>query len=391
MDSKFFYKNLNFITKFVDIYEENIYKDVPSDWYLFITDIQNSTQAIQEGKYKEVNISGALSIIALGNILETLEYPFVFAGDGVIMLIHKDYVEKAKKALKALQDNIKHNFHLNLRVGYLPVDELRKKNLEVKIAKFKVSDCYYQALLKGNGYIYAENAIKKGDYNIDNETIEFNEKDLNLSGFSCRWDDIPTKKDKQMALIIKVVEYSKFNEILKDVLIKIYEILGSEENWHPILEEKEMKTIPLDSPYIHLESQLTSKFFSIQTFLIKLQIILVNFFGKFKNPIGIKINYQDITRMRYLNYVSSDFRKFDNNLKLILNISNEEKERLFQYLDQLLNEKKIVYGYYEDYKAHITCLVNLGKKQDVHFIDVINGGFTNAAKMLKEKENLLSM
>lgn len=391
MDSKLFYHNLESITKFIDLYDETIYKEVPEDWYIIITDIENSTIAIQEGKYKEVNIAGALSIIAIGNILDTLEFPFVFGGDGVIMLLHKDYIEKAKKALKALQISIKSNFSLNLRVGIVSTQELREKNLELKIAKFKVSECYFQALIKGNGYLYAESAIKRGEYSLDGEKIDYNEKDLNVNGFSCRWQDIPAKKDIQLALIIKIFNITQQNKILKDILTKIYEILGSEQNWHPILDEQIMQTIPLNSPLIDLEAKLTSKLSFIQKYLIRLQIILVNFFGKLKKPVGIKINYQDITRMRHLNYVSTDFRKFDNTLKLVLNISKEEKEKLFQYLDELSQAKKIIYGYYEDRKAHLTCLVNLGKKQDVHFIDVINGGFSNAAKMLKDKENLLSV
>lgn len=391
MSSKLFYKNLNYINKFIDSYDETMYKDVPEDWYIIITDIENSTKAIEQGKYKEVNIAGALSIIAIGNFIGTLEFPFVFGGDGVSMLVHKDYIEKSKKALKALQNNIKNNFDLNLRAGYISIEELRKKNLETKIAKFKVSNCYYQALLKGNGYLYAESAIKKGDYSLDKDYIEFNEKDLNVDGFSCRWQDIPAKKDNQLALIIKILDNEHQNKILKDLLIKIYEILGTEENWHPILKEEDMQTIPLNSPYVNLEAKLTSKLYYIQKYFIKLQILMVNFFGKFKKPIGIKVNYQDISRMRHMNYVSSDFRKYDNTLKLILNISNKEKVELFEYLNELSNQKKIIYGYYEDSKAHITCLVNLSNKEDVHFIDVINGGFTNAAKMLKERENLLSV
>lgn len=387
MDTKLFYKNLVPITNFFDLYNESNYVNVPNDWYVIVTDIENSTLAIYEGKYKEVNISGALAIIAVGNILKSLEFPFVFGGDGVIMLIHGDYIDKAKKALKVLQIKIKENFNFNLRIGYIAVKKLYEKNLEVKIAKFKVSDCYFQSLLKGNGFIYLESAMKRNEYTMDDEKIEFNENDLDLTGFSCRWEDIPTKKDGQLALVIKIMDEKNENEILKNIILKIYEILGPEENWHPILEEKDMRTIPLNSPFIDLEAKLTSRISKFQKYLIKLQVFIVNFFGKFKKPIGIKINYQDITRIKHMNYVSSDFRKYDNTLKLIINISNEEKDKLFKFLDTLFLEKKIIYGYYEDKKAHITCLVNLGNKQDVHFIDVVNGGFTNAVKMLKEKES----
>lgn len=55
---------------------------MPPDWYIIITDVAGSTKAIEAGRYKDVNILGACSIISILNIAGDLDIPFIFGGDG---------------------------------------------------------------------------------------------------------------------------------------------------------------------------------------------------------------------------------------------------------------------------------------------------------------------
>ncbi|GIX42043.1 MAG: hypothetical protein KatS3mg129_1776 [Leptospiraceae bacterium] len=378
-----FYKNLPVINDFKEIYNLNLYKKVPEDWYLFLCDIENSTDAIKKGKYKEVNMSTVFCIVAITNLLNTLEFPFIFGGDGVTFLIHKDYFEKAKKQLSSVKNLIKNLFNLNMRIGFISVSELYQKGYDLKIAKYKVSDCYKQALILGSALFYFEKEIKNNHYLLEEDS----NVNVDLSGFSCRWEDIPTTKEEQLALIIETVEPEDYIT-LKEILNKIYEIYGNDENWHPVSINK-MNLVPSTSNTIDIEAQVTGnpKFSWFRKILILIELKLVAFFSKLPFKIGIKINNQDITQIKVMNYVSSDFRKLENSLKLIINTSKEEKQKLLEYLEKLRKDKKIYYGYYSDYKAHITCAVFPKKNQDVHFIDVVNGGFTLASLMLKEQKS----
>jgi hypothetical protein len=375
-----FYQNLPAINSFQDIYNTNFYYDVPEDWILFLCDIENSSDAIKKGKYKEVNMATVFCIVAITNILGTLEFPFVFGGDGVTFLIHKNYLEKAKKQLSSIKIMIQQFFNLNMRIGYIYVKELYQKQYNLKIAKYKVSNCYNQALMFGSAISYFEKEVKSNHFLLKDT---YNEK-VDLSGFSCRWEDIPTTKEEQLALIIETVEKNDFLTI-KNIINKIYEIYGSDENWHPVSIQK-MDLVSPSSKTIDLEAKVTGKFYWLRKMMILIEMKLVSFFAKLPFRIGIKINYQDITQIKTMNYVSSDFRKLENSLKLIINTTLEEKQKLLDYLKTLYQEKKIYYGYYADKKAHITCAVFPNKKQDVHFIDVINGGFTLASVMLKKQK-----
>jgi hypothetical protein len=52
-------------------------------WAVATTDVRNSTIAIEQGLYRNVNVAGAVSIMALGRVFASLSLPFVFGGDGI--------------------------------------------------------------------------------------------------------------------------------------------------------------------------------------------------------------------------------------------------------------------------------------------------------------------
>ena len=81
-----FFNDLRPMEAYDQIGDASYYKAVPQDWNLVMTDVVNSTGAIQDGRYKEVNIAGALPVIAVANHLGNMHYPFVFGGDGMALL-----------------------------------------------------------------------------------------------------------------------------------------------------------------------------------------------------------------------------------------------------------------------------------------------------------------
>ena len=81
-----FYKNLKPFSNFQDVVKNKLYSDVPDDWWVIITDVVNSTQAISKGQYKEVNTAGAIAIVAITNQNLHEYVPFIFGGDGITLL-----------------------------------------------------------------------------------------------------------------------------------------------------------------------------------------------------------------------------------------------------------------------------------------------------------------
>jgi len=77
-----FYRDLAPFTEFESVLESRHYQEAPPDWSLILTDIQGSTVAIEQGRYKHVNMIGAASITCALNHLRPLEISFVFGGAG---------------------------------------------------------------------------------------------------------------------------------------------------------------------------------------------------------------------------------------------------------------------------------------------------------------------
>ncbi|MGO2358557.1 DUF3095 family protein [Mesonia sp.] len=57
------------------------------------------------------------------------------------------------------------------------------------------------------------------------------------------------------------------------------------------------------------------------------------------------------------------------------------------YLDQLEEDKKIVYGIHITHASVMSCYVLDRKTKHSHFVDGTEGGYTSAAKMFKTKLN----
>ena len=47
--------------------QEEPFRHIPEDWYVFVVDIENSTIAVQKGLHEEVNLSASGSIVTVLN------------------------------------------------------------------------------------------------------------------------------------------------------------------------------------------------------------------------------------------------------------------------------------------------------------------------------------
>src|SRR5713226_3884394 len=116
-----FYEELPVFDEFARITEPGHYQPLPADWHVVIADVEGSTAAIAAGLYKQVNVVGAASIVAVLNAIKPLRVPFVFGGDGASLCVPEAVVEPVREALRATKRMAWDEFHLALRVGIVPV------------------------------------------------------------------------------------------------------------------------------------------------------------------------------------------------------------------------------------------------------------------------------
>lgn len=384
-----FYRDLPLITDFQQIFDDSIYQPVPSDWYVVITDVIGSTKAIEEGRYKDVNIAGGIATMAISNLYKDLDYPFIFGGDGITFLIPEDIQDEVKDILADTRKMCRENFNLDLRIGFLRVADIYAAGEKLQIAKLKVSKPYNQAIVSGSGLDYAEGKLKNRAeghlYSIPND-YEPKIK-ANFEGFTCRWQDVKSSKGETVAIIVKVREESN-KELLKTIFGKVQEIFGNETDYHPLSIEN--LKLSEDDTYLSKEATILSGQKSGTGFIKNLKNAKKeSFYLKWILRLRIDVTYGKhkarALEVKQTNMIASDFRKYDGTLKMVVSCTKVARLQLTEYLEGLYQQKLIYYGLHASDRALMTCLMYEGTGREVHFIDSAEGGYAFAARGLKQQ------
>lgn len=361
---------------------------LPDDWYIVISDIRNSTPAIEAGRYKDVNMIGAACIMAVLNAVPDYEIPFVFGGDGATLAVPQSLLAGVKEALQRTQALAASELRFDLRVGAVAVSDLRSRGEDVLLAKLLVGRNNYLAMFAGGGVELADQLIK-GDkdgtagYALSTATDGM----PNLEGLSCRWEPLHSTRGRMVSLLLrgKDKDPSACAAIYREVLAGIREIMASDaDRGKPIRADNIRFRWPPRG--LALEATLTRggetrrrKFAGIfvQSFI---QGILEKFnlsAGGYNAPI-----YREELRS------NTDYQRFDGTLRIILDCNDGEFQQLTAFLDRLHRADRIIYGLHFADSALMTCMVfNLGEGQHLHFVDGSDGGFALAAKALKAQKS----
>jgi hypothetical protein len=378
-----FYLNLPTLENFIEITNPLNFFSLPPDWYIVITDIRGSTQAIEAGRYRDVNILGVSSIIAVLNRAKHLEIPFIFGGDGASLLIPPSLFSEAKQALLATQDMAQREFQLDLRVGIVPINTVRDTDYDVKVAKVRVSPNYTQAVFTGGGLTYATELIKNPESShLYCLKASEDSPQADFSGLVCPWQDILSKHGEILSLIVMATVSTEEEEgyIYKDVLEKIYMIYGKNDKFHPI--SLESIRLSLSNQILYKEIQVINQAKSgwhkqIRLWIRKVTLILTK--------IKIRVGLVDWKHHKQTLIADSDYQKFDDTLRMVISGKSAQREKLIPYLENQYKGGKLVYGFHVSDRALMTCLVYKAQGRHMTFIDGADGGYALAAKMLKEK------
>ena len=82
---------------------------------------------------------------------------------------------------------------------------------------------------------------------------------------------------------------------------------------------------------------------------------------------------------------STDFKKFDDALRMVISGKTKQRDKLIEYLEKKFQEGRLVYGFHVSDRALMTCLVFERDGRQVHFVDGADGGYTLAAKKMKDR------
>lgn len=199
-----FYAALPAFSEFDRFVEFEAYAALPEDWVLVCGDIRGSTEAIAEGRYKQVNMVGAAVITAVLNACGATQIPFVFGGDGGMAAVPGALREPAAEALSRLQRHSQDTFGLGLRAAAVPVARLRAEGFDVRVRKYALGPRNNLAMFAGGGAERADAIMKTaapGDPVLLSPSAQAERPDL--EGLSCRWEPLAAARGQMIALMVQ--------------------------------------------------------------------------------------------------------------------------------------------------------------------------------------------
>ena len=85
--------------------------------------------------------------------------------------------------------------------------------------------------------------------------------------------------------------------------------------------------------------------------------------------------------------LNTDFRKFDDGLRMTIDCRSETADKLSRLLDEAESRGTVRFGLHRQAEALMTCIVpSIVTDDHLHFVDGADGGYAMAAMQLKTKE-----
>ncbi|MDX1420036.1 MAG: DUF3095 family protein [Rubricoccaceae bacterium] len=355
--------------------DEGRFAAVPPDWHVIVTDIENSTAAVQAGRHELVNLVATGSIIATLNLAhgDDLLVPFFFGGDGATLLVPPALLAPALSALAAHRENTRATFDLTLRVGSVPVADLYASGHTLAISRLRLTDLFAIPVVLGHALAEAERRIKGYD---GPDTLTPSDR-LDLHGMECRWDRIePAERSHEVVSLLVVTPDGQHQApVFKRVVDLLDTIYGAPDSRNPI----SLSRLRLKGTLDKLATETRARLGRLDAWALARTWLATRLGGRFylRSPAG----------QRYLGQLVelTDTLVIDGRINTVIAGSAAQRERLEAGLAELEAAGRVLYGLAVSRESVMSCYVSDRTDKHSPFVDGAEGGYTLAAGVLKRK------
>ena len=375
-----FYASLPRFTAFSSLMDPGLYRPLPTTWWLGVTDVVGSQQQIGLGRIDRLVAAGAAIIAAVSNALGRRAFPFVFAGDGASFAIAPEDVDAAREALAATAVWVREALQLELRTALVPVSAVRDRGLDVRVARYAPSAHVSYAMFSGGGLPWAEAAMKAGDYAVAPAEPG---SQPDLTGLSCRWQAIRPRHALILSLML-VPQHSgdapAFRQLVQEIL---HSVEISAEVAHPMQDEGPQMHGPWAGLDLELRAMPGSR---LSRLWRKLRLVARSIPEYLIYRIGLRVGGFDPAALRHEIVGNTDFRKYDDALRMTLDCTEAFADQLEAQLAGAEARGICHFGLERQLAAQLTCISPpVPGRGHMHFIDGAGGGYAAAAARLKAR------
>jgi len=373
-----FYASLPVFSDFTQVTDEARFSPLPDGWMVGVADVVQSTKAIAENRYKAVNMAGAAVIVSITNALAGRDFPFVFGGDGASFAVAGADAQAARRALAETARWVTEDLDLTMRIGMVPVADIRARGQDVRVARYAPSDDISIAMFSGGGLAYADAAMKRGEIAVP---LAEPGAHPDLTGLSCRYELIPSQRGLVLSLVVAPGPKAT-PENFRVAVEAVTRIVEQTPDASRPLPGQQLKMKWPPAGY-DLEARAARKpGESIGARKVKVLAKTLVFFVimHFRLRVGRFIPEKYESEL----IANSDFRKFDDTLRMVLDCTPELAGEIEDYLKAAQADGIVKFGTHKQAAAMMTCFApNPANPNHVHFIDGADGGYAIAATAMK--------
>jgi hypothetical protein len=375
ISSDAFYAGVPAFRSFGSLMDPAMYAPLPENWTVGVADVVRSTEAIAAKRYKAVNMAGAAVIAAVTNALGEREFPFAFGGDGASFAVAPPDRQHVEAALAATAAWAGSELGLTLRVALVPVAQIRAGGFDVRVARYAPSANLSYAMFSGGGLAWADAAVKRGEFAV---TPAPPGTWPDLSGLSCRFQEFRATRGLILSVLILPApgaDAAAFRTLIESIVTLVEE---SPDAGRPVPADGPKMRWPPQGAELETHTAPGGRTLRRATVLCRtLVYFLIMRFG---------IRVGSFVPATYLQQVveNSDFRKYDDGLRMILDCTPDLADALDRRLTAAAGTA--IYGLHRQDAAMMTCFAPSPSRSDhVHFVDGAQGGYAAAATALKTR------
>lgn len=373
------YTDLPLFSDFASVADTERYVPLPDDWFVALTDVVKSTEAIRDGRYKAVNMAGAAAIAAVINALDgDASFPFIFGGDGTALALPESSRETAEAALAATARWVEEDLGLTLRTATVSVEEIRRAGHDVRVARFAASDAMTCALFSGGGVSWAEREMKAGRFPAH---LAPPGTRPDLDGLSCRWKSLEPQRGTILTILAVPPDDDDNDPAFRQVIHRLVDLIEtSERGGRPLADDGPSFAWPPEG--LELEARATRGTGSLAVRKLKISAIalLAWVLDRTRRTLG---GFDPAIYRKYVS-LNADFRKYQDGVRMTVDCSPETVGQIETLLSEARAAGILDYGLLRQQSAVMTCFVpTVTSNTHFHFVDGAQGGYAAAAARLK--------
>ncbi len=376
-----FYAGLPVFRDFTQIVDDANFRPLPDGWMIGVADVVQSTKAIAENRYKAVNMAGAAVIVAITNALQGRDFPFVFGGDGASFAVAAADANLARQALAETATWVREDLDLALRIGMVSAADIRAHGCDIRVARYAPSDNISIAMFSGGGLAYADAAMKRGEIAVPAAAPGAHP---DLTGLSCRYELIPSQRGLVLSLVVTPGQRAR-PETFRAVIEAVTRIVEKTPDASRPLPGQGLK-FKWPPSGVDLEAR-ASRRAGESVAARKIKVLLLTFLIFLTMHFKLRMGRFIPEKYERELVENSDFRKFDDSLRMVLDCTSELAAEIESYLQKAAADGVVRYGTHRQGAAMMTCFApHPANPNHVHFIDGADGGYAVAATAMKSQE-----